>query len=220
MRKCCCCGVKTGAVILGIYNLLLSVLVLVFLIGYLVDTDIHGLDVLNKGKEEMEKVLESFLDDHSWTKQYDNQIMESLKTHFPLTCKVATVVVSLSLVVSLFLIFGVRCKTRCLMLPWLCLSMLDILAFVAAGGIVVVALFYVDLISGFVALGVYIFLTVVVVYSWAVVLAAYRQLSRTEYIYSPAPVTPIYTNNPNNYYPSPRPQQFAMEEYRDLREEK
>ena len=34
-----------------------------------------------------------------------------------------------------------------------------------------------------VSLGVYILLTVVIVYSWAVVLAAYRQLGHTGYMY-------------------------------------
>jgi len=220
MRKCCCCGVKTGAVILGIYNFLVSAVLMIPLVGYLANTDIVGLDVLKRGKEEMEKVLESHLDEHEWTKDKEEEIMEVLKENFPVAVLVATIIVGVSLLVSVLLIFGVRCRTRCLMLPWLLLSLLDIVVFVAAGGVVVVALFYLKIVSGFVSLGVYILLTVVVVYSWAVVLAAYRQLGHTGYMYSPAPrgpVKPIYTAPA--YYPS-APQHFPMEEYRDLREEK
>ena len=43
----------------GVYNVLVSALILVPLVGYLAGTDIEGLDVLNRGKEEMEKVLQS-----------------------------------------------------------------------------------------------------------------------------------------------------------------
>jgi len=220
MRKCCCCGVKTGAVILGVYNVLVSALILVPLVGYLVGTDIEGLDVLNRGKEEMEKVLQSHLKDHEWTKENEDDIMKALKEHFPTAVLVATVFVGVSLLVSFLLILGVRCKARCLILPWLFLSLLDIVVFVAVGGVVVVALFYLKIVSGLVSLGVYILLTVVIVYSWAVVLAAYRQLNHTGYMYSPAPHhdKPIYTAPPT-YYPS-APQHFPMNEYRDLSDRK
>lgn len=217
MRKCCCCGVKTGALLLGIYNLLISALVIIPLAGYWSETDVTVLNVLKEEEKVMEKVFQDALKDHEWTKYNNEDIMTHLREWYPLAVKIATVLVGVSALASLLLISGIRCKTRCLLLPWLFLCLVDIVLFVAAGGIVVVALFYLNIVSGVVAVIVYIILTVVVVYSWAVVMAAYRQLGNTDYIYSPAPVKPIYTGP--NYYPS-APQHFAMEEYRDLREEK
>ena len=58
MRKCCCCNVKTGAVILGLLNFIVPLLIIVPLAGYWSGTDIDGLDVLRDNQKVLEKVLE------------------------------------------------------------------------------------------------------------------------------------------------------------------
>ncbi len=63
---------------------------------------------------------------------------------------------------------------------------------------------------GIVSLVVYLVVAVLSLYSWAAVLATYRLISNQGYMYSPAPVKPIYSTD---YYPS-APQQFVMDEYR------
>jgi len=58
MRKCCCCSVKTGAVILGLLNFVIPLLIIVPLAGYWSGTDIDGLDILRDNQKVLEKVLE------------------------------------------------------------------------------------------------------------------------------------------------------------------
>ena len=61
MRKCCCCNVKTGAVILGLLNFIVPLLIIVPLAGYWSGTDIDGLDVLRDNQKVLEKVFEGRL---------------------------------------------------------------------------------------------------------------------------------------------------------------
>ena len=58
MRRCCCCSVKTGAVILGLLNFIVPLLIIVPLAGYWSGTDIDGLDVLRDNQKVLEKVFE------------------------------------------------------------------------------------------------------------------------------------------------------------------
>ena len=58
MRKCCCCGVKTGAVILGFLNFILPLIIIVPLAGYWSGTDIEGLSALRENQKVLEKVFE------------------------------------------------------------------------------------------------------------------------------------------------------------------
>ena len=58
MRKCCCCSVKTGAVILGFLNFILTLLIIVPLAGYWSGTDIEGLSALRENQKVLEKVFE------------------------------------------------------------------------------------------------------------------------------------------------------------------
>ena len=109
----------------------------------------------------------------------------------------------------------VHFQARCMMVPFLILTMVDIILAGAVGIVVVVALFYLNTIPGVVSAVVYVMVAVVSLYSWAVVLAAYKQLGKeTEYVYSP--VTQGKNNHHPEYYPS-APQHFVLEEYRDLK---
>jgi len=77
---------------------------------------------------------------------------------------------------------------------------------------VVVALFFLNTIPGAVSLVVYVMVAVVSLYSWAVVLAAYREVANEEYTYNPVSTGKPAYHQPE-YYPS-APQHFVMEEYR------
>ena len=87
------------------------------------------------------------------------------------------------------------------MIPFLILSMLDIILSGTVGIVVVVALFYIQLVYGGVATVVYLLAAVVSLYCWATVLSAYKylgtSLDQSGYIYSP--VTP--SKEIPQYYP-------------------
>jgi len=215
MRNCCCCSVKTGAVILGFLNFLAPLLIIVPLAGYLSGTDIDGLDVLKDNQKVLEKVFEDSLKSHSWTADSSGKIMYHLRTWFFNLVVLATAYAGVTALFSFFVILGVLCEVRCMMVPFLILTMVDIILAGAVGIVVVVALFYLNTIPGVVSAVVYVMVAVVSLYSWAVVLAAYKQLGKeSDYIYSP--VNQTKHNRHPEYYPS-APQHFVLEEYRDLK---
>jgi len=216
MRKCCCCSVKTGAVILGLLNFLLPVLIIIPLAGYWSDTDIDGLDVLRDNQKVLEKVFEDSLTSHSWTTDSAGEIMFNLRGWFSSLVVLATVYAGVTALFSFFVVLGVCCEARCLLVPFLILSMVDIILAGAVGIVVVVALFYLNTIPGVVSAVVYVMVAVVSLYSWAVVLAAYKQLGKeTAYEYSPV-THGKHTHHQSEYYPN-APQHFVLEEYRDLK---
>ena len=87
------------------------------------------------------------------------------------------------------------------MVPFLILSMLDIILSGTVGCVVVVALFYINTIHGGVAAAVYLVAAVVSLYCWATILSAFKFLGvggqHPSYIYSP--VTP--SKDMPQYYP-------------------
>jgi len=215
MRKCCfCCQVKTGSVILGLANFVLPVLAIIPLAGYWSNTDIDGLNFIKVNQKQLEFVLEDSLKSLSWTADSYKEVMAQVEQYFPTLIIVATIYASVIALFSFLMVTGVRCEVRCLMVPYLVLGMVDIILAGAAGVVVVVALFYVNIIPGVVSALVYVLVAVLSLYSWAVVLAAYKQLGSEEYVYNP--VSPVKHNH--EYYPS-APQHFVMEEYRDLKRE-
>eukprot|EP00090_Calanus_glacialis_P028848 TRINITY_DN4626_c0_g1_i2.p1 TRINITY_DN4626_c0_g1~~TRINITY_DN4626_c0_g1_i2.p1 ORF type:complete len:220 (-),score=63.46 TRINITY_DN4626_c0_g1_i2:294-953(-) len=215
MRKCCCCNVKTGAVILGLLNFIVPLLIIVPLAGYWSGTDIDGLDVLRDNQKVLEKVFEDSLKSHSWTADSAGEIMYNLRAWFFNLVVLGTAYAGVTALFSFFVVLGVCCEARCMMVPFLILTMVDIILAGAVGIVVVVALFYLNTIPGVVSAVVYVMVAVVSLYSWATVLAAYKQLGKeTEYVYSP--VTQGKNNHHPEYYPS-APQHFVLEEYRDLK---
>jgi len=183
MRKCCCCSVKTGAVILGFLNFFLPLLVIVPLASYWSSTD---------GQKVLEKVFEDSLKSHSWTAD------SAEEAWFFSLVVLTTAYAGVTSLFGLFVVLGVLFESRCLMIPFLILTMVDIILAGAVGIVVVVALFYLNTISGVVSAVVYVMVAVVSLYSWAVVLAAYKQLGKeTDYTYSPS-------SHPGQAQPPPR----------------
>lgn len=176
------------------------------LFAFLADSDIPGLNFVKENQKHIEMVLEDVLREHSWTSQNYNEIMDNYRQWWPTVALVFASILAISATASVMLVLGVRCQIRCLMIPFLVLSMLDIIFAGAGGIIIVVALFYSSLIPGIVSAVVYIIIAILSLFFWAVILAAYKIIGSEEYEYSPAP-----TKGPE-YYPS-APQQFDMGEY-------
>jgi len=212
MRNCCCCKVTTGSIILGVLTLISSAIILIPLVGYLLEVDIDGLNVIQSNQKVMEKVLEDGLERHTWTTEAVNDIMSQVRSWLPTIILVCALYAGVTAIFSLLLIIGVSCQVRCLMIPFLILSMLDIILSGTVGIVVVVALFYIQLVYGGVATVVYLLAAVVSLYCWATVLSAYKylgtSLDQSGYIYSP--VTP--SKEIPQYYPS-APQYFPMDDY-------
>lgn len=204
--------------LLGLLNFILPVLVCIPLVGYLAQTDVPGLNFIQENYMVLHKVVSDSLKSHDWTADKYMDIMRQLEDLFPTLVLTCTIYAGVTALFSFLMVLGVRCETKCLMIPFLVLSMIDIILAGAAGVVVVVALFTLNYIPGAVSLVVYIMVAVVSLYSWAVILAAYKQVSNDEYVYSPVgSVKPSY--HQPEYYPS-APQHFVMEEYRDLRNSK
>jgi len=184
----------------------ISVLVLVPLSAFLADSDIPGINFIKDNQKYIEHVLQDVLREHSWTENSYDEIMTSFREYWPTVALVLASIAAISATASVMLILGVRCKIRCLMIPFLVLTMLDIIFAGAGGIIIVVALFYSTLIPGIVSAIVYVIIAILSLFFWAVVLAAYKIIGSEEYEYSPAP-----TKGPE-YYPS-APQQFDMRDY-------
>jgi len=214
MRTCCCCKVTTGSVVLGLLTLAASLLILVPLVGYLADiNDIPVLDVIKNNQKVMEKVLEDSLKMHDWTKEDVSSIMTSVREWFPTIILVCAVYVGVTALFALLLVVGVCSRVRCLMVPFLILSMLDIVLSGTGGIVIVVALFQLSTIHGLVSLAVYLVSAVVSLYCWATVLSAYKYLANSSprgSSYSYSPVTPA--KDIPQYYPS-APQYFPMDDY-------
>ena len=141
------------------------------------------------------------LEQHEWTAENTEQIMDIIKQYFPTAVMVAAAYTGATILASLLLVISVCSKIRCLMIPFLILSMLDIVLCGTLGVVVVVALFYIQTVHGAVASVVYVLAAVVSLYCWATVLSAYKYLGtpthQQGYIYSP--VTP--SKEMPAYYP-------------------
>jgi len=212
MRKCCCCDVRVASVFLGTLNLIGSVLIMIPLTSFLAETDVDGLNPIEDNRRNIENVFEDLLRGHNWTMQNYPTIMRSAREWFPTAALIAAALAAVSATAALMLILGVRCKVRCLMIPYLVLTMFDIILAGSGGIVIVVALFVSDIIPGVVSALVYLFLAVISLYSWAAVLAAFKLVGQEGYMYTPAPSKPVA-----DYYPS-APQHFDMGEYRNRSE--
>lgn len=210
MRNCCCCRVTRGSVVLGLMTLISAVIVLIPLVGYWFDTPY--LNVIKNQQRTIEFNIEDSLKRHEWTKEDAKEIMRIIKDNFQIAIMVATAYTGVTILASLLLIVSVCSNVRCLMIPFLILSMLDIVLCGTLGIVVVVALFYVNTIHGAVASVVYVLAAVVSLYCWATILSAYKYLGtpahQQGYIYSP--VTP--SREMPAYYPS-APQYFPMGDF-------
>ena len=144
---------------------------------------------------------------HAWTRDHVEEVRRTIEDYYEyavlagLAYTGATILASFSLTVAvcskvekhsqLITKFSLTklSQVRCLMIPFMILSMLDIFLCGTVGIVVVVALFYINTVHGVVATVVYLISALLSLYCWAVVLCAYKYLGSSEvqqgYMYSP-----------------------------------
>ena len=125
---------------------------------------------------------------HDWTRDEVSSIVASVRDWFPTLILVAAVYVGVTALFAFLLVVGVCAKVRCLMVPFLVLSMLEIILSGTLGIVAVVALFQLSTIHGLVSLAVYLVSAIVSLYCRATVLSAYEYLGSNNplgYTYSP-----------------------------------
>lgn len=214
MRKCCCCiSVHVGAAILGAIGFLLAAAELVVLIPYLMDVD-----TFNPIKHHVEEgffVFEKVLAQHHFNEDEINQIAENIRQYLWPVLVGETCGAGVYALFCILLMVGSMCQVRGLMLPYLIMQMLCIIVLLLVGVGATVALFFFNVITGIVSGVVVIVLAFIFVYFWMAVQRAFLELGNRDYMYSPAPVKPIYNptgdRSHGGYYPT-SPQQFQMEE--------
>ena len=204
MRCCSCWSMKTGALLVGIWNFVLPLLAAIPLVGYLVNTDVPGLNFIQENYQALLKGVSNFLKGHVWTKDMHEQILAVVENIFPTLVVVATVFTGLFVFSSFLMVIGLMCKRQCLMIFFLIICMIGIIVTATVGVVIVVAVFFLNTIPGTVSLVVYVILTVVFFFSWAVVLFAYKELA------SASGYDPVSTIKPS----SGSAQHFVLKEYR------
>ena len=137
---------------------------------------------------------------HDWTRDEVSSIMTSVRDWFPSIILVAAVYVGVTALFALLLVIGVCARVRCLLVPFLVLSMLEIILSGTVGIVAVVALFQLSTVHGLVSLAVYLVSAIVSLYCWATVLSAYKYLGSSNPLgYTYSPVTPA--KDIPQYYP-------------------
>ena len=126
---------------------------------------------------------------HAWTRDNVADIKRILEDSYQYVVMACLAYTGVTILASFSLTVAVCSKVRCLMIPFLILSMLDIILCGTVGILVVVALFYINTVHGVVATVVYIISALLSLYCWAVVLSAYKYLGspgdQQGYTYSP-----------------------------------
>jgi hypothetical protein len=218
MRKCCCCiSVHIGAAILGFIGLTICLLELVVIIPYLLQVDKDVFNPIEHNLNDIFFIFEETLESNNFEKERVDEIVTDVQNYLWPTFLGAGVEAGVYGLCCLLLMIGASCQVRGLMVPYLILQMLAVIILILVGVAVTVGLFMLNVIMGVVAGTVVLVISVLLIYFWAAVQRAYTELGNNDYMYSPAPIKPIYnTNNEarvGGYYPT-SPQHFQMEEHK------
>ena len=73
---------KTGALLVGIWNFVLPLLAAIPLVGYLVNTDVPGLNIIQENYQALLKGVSDFLKGHIWTEDKHEQMLAEVETIF------------------------------------------------------------------------------------------------------------------------------------------
>lgn len=209
MRKCCCCiSVHAGAITLGLLGVLLTISEIVPLVTYFADWD--PFNPIGKNLEDFYYLMEKTMQEHRIDKETVTEIMKLIRDNLHHIFTVELISGGIYFLVSLLLIFGVSCKVRSLMLPYLVINMLLIVWSLLIFLGITVILFFANIIMGIVSLSVVLVFGFIIVYLWVAVQNSYIELGNRDYMYSPAPVKP-YNDRNESYYPK-APQQFQLDQ--------
>jgi len=204
--------VHVGSVILGLVAVVLAGLELAVLIPYLLD--LEDFNPIGKHMDTAEKIIEETLKDNNLTQSMTDDIMAAFRDHISTALITETVLAGIYALFAILMIAGVKSRVRCLMLPYLIYQMLAFIIAVLAGIAVTVGLFFMSAIMGAIATGIVLVASFLFLYFWLAVQTAYVEIGNRDYMYSPAPVKPIY-NPPggggNSWQTPNAPQHFQME---------
>lgn len=210
MRKCCICiNLQIGATILGVLALIVCSLELVALIPYLMQIDVEVFNPIQKNVDDVVYVLEKMLEEHEFTQEQIQEIVENIRGYMSPVFLGATVEAGVYGICSLMMIVGVQCRVRALMIPYLVLQMLCVIILMIVAIGVTIGLFFLNVIMGVVAAVVVLIISFLLIYFWSAIQRAYVELGNNDYMYSPAPMKPN-----DGYYPPHAPQHFQMDERR------
>ena len=217
MRKCCfCVSVHTGAVVLGLIAVVLAALELSVLIPFLLE--IQDFNPIQKHLKEFYFGLENVLEERNFTQEQRDEVILLVDSSLWPTFLFETVSAGVYLGSALLLLLGVGTKVRALMLPYMILQMVVVVSVVVSGILVTILLFFVSVIMGAICTGVTILTAFLFIYLWTVVQKSYIELGdNRDYMYSPAPLKPMYDPHSGNggdypykpHHPS-APQRFHM----------
>jgi len=214
MRRCCCCiSVHAGSVILGIVAVVLAGLELAVLIPYLLNLD--GFNPIGHHMDTAEKILEETLKDQGHLNEsMTEDIMGIFRDYIGTALITETVLAGIYALFAILMIAGVKSRVRGLMVPYLVFQMLAFIITVLAGIAITVGLFFMSAIMGGIATGIVLVASFLFLYFWLAVQTAFVEIGNRDYMYSPAPVKPIY-NPPggggNSWQTPNAPQHFQME---------
>lgn len=214
MRRCCCCiSVHAGSVILGIVAVILAGLELAVLIPYLLD--LEEFNPIGNNMDTAKKIIEETLKDQlKLNESLTETIMDEFENHKKTALITETVLAGIYALFAILMIAGVKSRVRGLMVPYLVYQMLTFIVTVLAGIAGTVGLFFVNIIMGFIATGIVLVASFLFIYFWLAVQTAFVEIGNRDYMYSPAPVKPIY-NPPggggNSWQTPNAPQHFQME---------
>jgi len=216
MRRCCCCiSVHAGSVILGIVAVVLAGLELAVLIPYLLG--LEDFNPIGDNMDQAKKIIEESLKDQNGIGLNETMTAEIMRIFGDYTYTALLTETILACIYALFailMIAGVRSRVRCLMVPYLVYQMIAFIIAVLAGIAITVGLFFVSAIMGGIATGIVLIASFLFLYFWLAVQTAFVEIGNRDYMYSPAPVKPIY-NPPggggNSWQQPNAPQHFQME---------
>lgn len=211
MRKCCCCiSVHVGSLLLGILGLLICALELVVIIPFLLDCE--EFNPIEENSRQFFYIVEKMLQEQlNMTSNETQEIVAHGEEWLSTAMLVEAASAGIYLVVCLLMVIGVGCRSRCLMLPYLIVQMFVSVVFALVGGAITVILFmYFPWALGLISLVVFLVATFLFIYFWCAVQKAFVELGNRDYMYSPAPMKPIYNPKDRRYQPS-APQQFSMD---------
>ena len=220
MRRCCCCvSVHVGAVFLGLVGLVLAVLELVVLVPYLApQVDALGFNPIRDYTNQTWFIFEDFLQKQNFSAaQIDDFV--AVGQSWTWTAVAAEAACSaLYALCCVLLVIGARCRVRGLFVPYLVLQLLVVVVFIGASALLTALLFVVGtpITMGCISLGVALVAAFFLIYFWNAVRLAFVELGNRDYMYSPAPLKPMYNppmaaaSESHAHRPS-APQHFNME---------
>ena len=109
--RCCSYGsMKTGALLVGIWNFVLPFMAAIPLVGYLVHTGAPGLNVIQENYQTLMKGVSDFLKGHILAEDKHEQIFAEMEKIFPTLVLVATLFIGLFALSSFLMVLGLHCS--------------------------------------------------------------------------------------------------------------